>query len=59
MTADDWSAATFDGLVTAQRRSIAEWTARQRWESLAEAVELAVISGAVARTLTEKQRVVR
>lgn len=51
----DWSAATFDGLVTVQQRSIAQWSARQRWEWLAEAVELACFSGALERALLEKQ----
>jgi len=51
----DWSTATFDGLVTVQQRSIAKWSACQRWEWLAEALELARLSGALERAFLDKQ----
>lgn len=55
---EDWSAGTFEGLVDAQRRTIAGWTPLQRLEWLEEAIDLALASGALERVFAEKQRLI-
>jgi len=56
MTTDNsWDAATFDGARRAQMAAIAQTTPTQRMEWLEQALNLALLSGAVERDRTRRQ----